>query len=518
MIREEFFVDAQLLRVRTHPAQSGLHRLAHHVLNLPGNGQTTFAFHLVGFDKQHVAARRRPRQSHHHARTLGALGNFAFAANFDAAQKLLHHLFGDDKFLALPFRQPARLLTADGADSPFQIPHSRLARVMTDNVADRLFRKFNLLRRDSVFLDLPRNQVLERDVNLLFLGVALKLDNLHAVAQRLGNGIEHVGGGDEQDFREIERHVQIVVAEGRVLLGIECFEQRRRRIATEVASNLVNFVEHEDRIFRLRAPYSLNDLAGQGSDVGAAMATNLRFVVPSAERQTRELASQRPRNGFTQRSFAYTRRPDETQNRPFHVGLQSPHRKVVKDAVFYFLQVIVVGVENLFRLRDFNFSTRSLRPGQDGQPLDIVSRDRIIRRHRRHARQASEFLQRFFLHFIGHARGFDFLFWFFGVTLAFVLLAQFFLDRLHLLAQVILALRLLHTILHFRLDLVPQLLHFQFFGQVLIDFSQPHADIARLQRLLLVGRRERGERRGDKVDQASRFFDVHRNRRELVRE
>src|SRR4029077_14296022 len=107
---------------------------------------------------------------------------------------------------------------------------------------------------------------------------------------------------------------------------------------------------------------------------------------------------------------------------------------------------------------------------------------------------------------------------FFGVTLAFVLLAQFFLDRLHLLAQVILALRLLHTILHFRLDLVPQLLHFQFFGQVLIDFSEAHADVARLQRLLLVGGRKRWQRRGDKVHQPSRFFNVHRNRRKLVRE
>ena len=228
---------------------------------------------------------------------------------------------------------------------------------MADDVADRLFGKFDLLRRDSVFLDLPRNQILEGDVNFLFLGVTLKLNNLHAVAQGLGDRIEHIRGGNEQHLGEIESHVQIVVAKRCVLFRIERFEQRRRRIATKVASHLVNFVEHKDRIFRLSAPYSLNDLPGQSSDVGAAMATNFRFVVHSAERQTRELASERARNGFTQRSFAHARRPDETQDRAFHVGLQTPHGKVIEDAVFHFLQVIVVGVENLFCLRDFNFAT-----------------------------------------------------------------------------------------------------------------------------------------------------------------
>ena len=150
----------------------------------------------------------------------------------------------------------------------------------------------------------------------------------------------------------------------------------------------------------------------------------------------------------------------------------------------------MIGVENFLGLRDFNFSARSLGPGQNRQPFDVVARDRIIRRHGRHAGQPAEFLQRFLLHFVGHARGFDFLLQFFGVASALVLLAQFFLDRLQLLAQIIFALRLLHAVLHFRLDLVAQLLHFQFFGEVLIDFFQPHADVAGFERLLLVGRRQ----------------------------
>jgi len=67
-----------------------------------------------------------------------------------------------------------------------------------NDVADSFFGKLDLLRRDSVFLNLPRNQILKRNVDLLFFGVALKFDDLHAIAQRLRDGIEHVCRGNEE--------------------------------------------------------------------------------------------------------------------------------------------------------------------------------------------------------------------------------------------------------------------------------------------------------------------------------
>ena len=153
---------------------------------------------------------------------------------------------------------------------------------MANDVAHRLFGKLDLLRRDSVFVDLTRNQVLERDVDFFFLCVALEFDDLHAIAQRFGNGIKHVRGRNEEDFRQIEGHVQVVVAEAGILLGIERLEQRRSRVAAEVPSHLVDFVEHEDGIFRFGAPNALNDLAGQCSDVGAAMAADFSLIMHSA--------------------------------------------------------------------------------------------------------------------------------------------------------------------------------------------------------------------------------------------
>ena len=84
---KKFSVDPEYGRIRPHPGQSCLHGLLHHLADLSGHGEAAFALHGVGFDEQHVAAGRRPGQSDNHAGTLGALGNFAFAADLDAAQE-----------------------------------------------------------------------------------------------------------------------------------------------------------------------------------------------------------------------------------------------------------------------------------------------------------------------------------------------------------------------------------------------------------------------------------------------
>ena len=53
-------------------------------------------------------------------------------------------------------------------------------------------------------------------------------------------------------FDKIECHIEIVVAERLVLLRIQYFEQRRRRIAAEIASEFIYFVEQQHRILCAR--------------------------------------------------------------------------------------------------------------------------------------------------------------------------------------------------------------------------------------------------------------------------
>src|SRR5437016_2411001 len=159
-------------------------------------------------------------------------------------------------------------------------------------------------------------------MDFLFLRVALQFDDLHAVTQRLSNGIKHVGGRDEEDFRQVECHVQIVIAESRVLLWIEGLEERRRWITAKIAADFVDFVEHENRIFGLSAADALDDLSRQGADVSAPVPANFSLVMHTAEGQTNEFASQSACDGFPERSLPHSRRPDEAKNGTFHSRLE----------------------------------------------------------------------------------------------------------------------------------------------------------------------------------------------------
>ena len=99
-------------------------------------------------------------------------------------------------------------------------------------------------------------------MNFLFFGVTLQLDDLHTVAKRLRDWIEHVRGSNEQHLRQIKGDIEIVITEARVLFGIECFEQCRSGIAAEIAPYFIDFVEHENRIFGFGAANTLNNLSG----------------------------------------------------------------------------------------------------------------------------------------------------------------------------------------------------------------------------------------------------------------
>ena len=79
-----------------------------------------------------------------------------------------------------------------------QFADARLPRVVAHNVAHRILGKLDLLGRDSVLLDLPRNQVPVGDVHLLLFAVALQGDHLHPVQQRRRHRVQHVRRADEQ--------------------------------------------------------------------------------------------------------------------------------------------------------------------------------------------------------------------------------------------------------------------------------------------------------------------------------
>ena len=157
-------------------------------------------------------------------------------------------------------------------------------------------------------LQLAPEQVVAGDGHLLVLGVAVEADDLHPVEQRPGDGVDHVGGGDEQHLGQVELHLEVVVAEGVVLCRIEHLEQRRGRVAPVVGSQLVDLVEHDDRVHGAGLAEGAHQPAGLGAHVGAAVPSDLGLVADAAQGHPDERPSEGPGHRLAQRGLAHARR------------------------------------------------------------------------------------------------------------------------------------------------------------------------------------------------------------------
>ena len=324
-----------------------LRRFLHHVAELAGEQELPLAGHRHHLDEQQVAADRGPGEAGRDADAVAVQQLFREVLarrrgtprpapasitirSALAARHLDRHLAADRRHLALEIAQP-RLLGVAGDDlagSPSSV-----------NSICSSVRPFSLVCLGIRWRRAMRSFSSSR--------VAGEADDLHAVEERRLDRLEHVGGGDEHHLRQVVRDAEVVIDEAEVLLRIEHLEQRRRRIAAEVGADLVDLVEHEDRIARPRLADPLDDAAGQRADVGAAMAADLGLVAHAAERDAHELAAERAGDRAAERGLADARRADEAEDRAAGVRLQLAHGEVFEDALLDLLEVVVVLVEHL---------------------------------------------------------------------------------------------------------------------------------------------------------------------------
>gem|GEM_PF-6664963 len=225
-----------------HQRQRCLRRFLHHLAELPGEDQPAVADRPAGLDEQDVTTDRRPRQSGGDTGQPGTQGDFVVVAA--GAEDAGEIGFADLHAGALALGDLHRDTAADGTDLAFERAHARFARVVADDRLQRCRRELDLSFVQAVLHHLPADQIAFGDFELFLLRVAGQLDDLHAVAQRSRDVVEHVGRGDEEHPRQVEGQRQVVVAETVVLLRVEHLEQRRRRVALEARAELVDLVEH----------------------------------------------------------------------------------------------------------------------------------------------------------------------------------------------------------------------------------------------------------------------------------
>src|SRR4029077_15373456 len=103
------------------------------------------------------------------------------------------------------------------------------------------------------------------------------------------------------------------------------------------------------------------DASGQRANIGAAVAADVGLVPDAAERDSGELAAERPRDGLAQGRLPDAWRSDERDDRPRAAAAehlepalvaQLAHGKELDDAVLHVGQPGVVLVEDLARLHE----------------------------------------------------------------------------------------------------------------------------------------------------------------------
>ena len=145
------------------------------------------------------------------------------------------------------------------------------------------------------------------DLELLLLGVAGELQDLHPVAEGGLDGVEQVGRRDEHDLGQVVGDAEVMVAEGIVLLGVQDLEEGRRRVAPEIGADLVHLVHHEHRVVGPGPPDALDDAAGHGPDIGPPVAPDLGLVPDAAQGNADEVPAQGPGDGLAEGGLADAR-------------------------------------------------------------------------------------------------------------------------------------------------------------------------------------------------------------------
>src|SRR5207248_10081996 len=233
----------------------------------------------------------------------------------------------------------------------------------------------------------------------------------------------------------------------------------------------------------------LENAAGERAHVGAPVAADLRLVTDAAERHANELPSHRSRDGLPEARLAHAGRPHEGEDRRAQTRGELAHGHVREDPVFDLGQAVVVLIEDLRGLCDVPIIARGFAPGERDEPIDVGPDDAGLGRSLRDLLETTNLLQRLFLDGVGHA-GLLYLFLDLAQLGSAFVLAELLLDGLHLLAEDVLALRLVEGLLDLALDLRLELEDFVLLREEDRDELEPLDDRVRLEELLALLERE----------------------------
>ena len=247
------------------------------------------------------------------------------------------------------------------------------------------------------------------------------------------------------------------------------------------------------------------------------MAAHFGFIAHAAQAHADIFAPRCLGDRACERGLADAGRTDEAQDRALELADALLHGEILKDALLDLFQAEMVVVQHKFGGDDVALDLALLAPRQAEQPIEIIAHHRGFRRHGRHGAQLLDLGLRLFARFLGQLGLADAVFQLVHLVAAFFAFAEFLLDRLQLLVQVIFALGLFHLALHARTDLALDLQHADFRFDQRQDFFQPFGGAEGFQQGLALADLDRQMRR-NRIRQLGGVIDLRHGGKGLGRD
>ena len=225
------------------------------------------------------------------------------------------------------------------------MPDACFARVAVNDPAQSLLVDAQAIAFQSGSAYLPRQQVIAGDLDFLLSEIAGELDDLHPIEQWSGNRVELVRRAHEENLREVDVQVEIVVSKTAVLFRVEHLQQSGCGIALIAGSDLVDLVQHDDRVLGAGFSQCADQLAGQRADVGAAVALDFGFIAHAAYRETMKLPAHGVGDGAPEGGLANARGADEEQDRAADVALHQTEAEKLQNAFLDVIEPVVASIE-----------------------------------------------------------------------------------------------------------------------------------------------------------------------------
>ena len=194
---------------------------------------------------------------------------------------------------------------------------------------------------------------------------------------------------------------------------------------------------------------------------------------------------------------------------PFSFFYPSLHREIFHDAFLHLLESVMIGLEYLLRLAEIAPDTSTLLPRHVQQPIDVIADHGRFGRHRGHHLELVELGGRLAARLFRHPGRLDPLGNVLNLVRRFVHVAEFLLNRLHLLVEVVLALALLHLPFHAAANTLLDLQEIDLLLDSCNEMLQPLSRVVYLEnRLLLLDlHREMGS---NGIGETCRVFDARK--------